>query len=345
MPDAFVDLRSDTVTMPTQPMLEAMVSAPLGDDVLGDEPTVIALQEKVARLLGKEASCFVPSGTMANLTAIKSLTQPGDEIIAEAGSHFFRYESGAFAAVAGCSVNLIPGNRGMITPEEIEQHLRPRNVHFPPSRLLCLENTHNAGGGAVWPLDKIKAVTSKARELGLRCHLDGARLMNASVKTGVSPREYAELFDTVSMCFSKGLGAPVGSIVAGDKETIRRVHRFRKMFGGAMRQSGILAAAAIYALDHHVHRLAEDHANATRLAESFAEIPFLQLEPENVETNIIYFSLDSARMTAAELVRKLEQKGIRMLAVGRQTLRAVTHLGIDEKDIERTITEVKAVLK
>lgn len=344
MKDNRVDLRSDTVTHPTPAMREAMMAAPLGDDVLGDEPTVLALQEKVCALLGMEAALYVPSGTMANLLAIRSQTEPGDELIGEYGSHFFRHEGGGYAAVAGCSVNLIHGERGLIDEAQISARIRPRDVHFPVSRLLCLENTHNSGGGTVWPLERVEAVTAHARGLGLRCHLDGARLMNACVKTGHAPAAYARHFDTVSMCFSKGLGAPVGSVLAGSEETLARARRFRKMFGGGMRQSGLLAAAAIYALDHHVARLADDHARARRLAEAIATTEGLEIDPATVETNIIFFDVGPQCLAAPEFCRALEERGVRMLAMGPRRVRAVTHLDVDDACIERAIAAIGEVM-
>jgi threonine aldolase len=344
MPNTTVDLRSDTVTQPTPAMREAMMAAALGDDVLGDDPTVLALQERVAALLGKEAATFVPSGTMANLLAIRSQTQPGDELIGEATSHFFRYEAGGFAAVAGCSVTLIQGDRGLITEEQVSESIRPNDIHFPVSRLLCLENTHNTGGGTVWPIERLAAVTAHARGLGLGCHLDGARLLNACVRSGHRSRDYAQHFDTISMCFSKGLGAPVGSILAGSEATLARARRFRKMFGGAMRQSGMLAAAALYALDHHVDRLAEDHALATRLARAIAATEGLSVDPATVETNIVYFDVDPAHLTAPAFCQALEGQGVRMLALGGQRVRAVTHLDVDAAGVERAIQVIEAVM-
>ncbi|MFG0253439.1 MAG: threonine aldolase family protein [Phycisphaerales bacterium JB038] len=345
MPNTSVDLRSDTVTQPTPAMREAMMAAELGDDVLGDDPTVLALQDRMAALLGKEAATFVPSGTLANLLAIRSQTQPGDEIIGEATSHFFRYEAGGFAAAAGCSTTLIPGERGLITEAQVTAALRPDDIHFPVSRLLSLENTHNTGGGTVWPLERLAAVTAHARELGLRCHLYGARLFNACVQSGHQPGDYARHFDTVSLCFSKGLGAPVGSILAGSEETLARARRFRKMFGGAMRQSGLLAAAALYALDHHVDRLAEDHALAQRLARAIAATEGLSVDPATVQTNIVYFDVDPGYCTASAFCGALQAQGVRMLALGPARVRAVTHLDVDAAGVERAIQVIEAVMK
>ena len=260
----WIDLRSDTVTKPTPAMRKAMAEAEVGDDVFGEDPTVNALQEKVAKILGKEASIFVPSGTMANQLAIKSHTQPGDEVIIEATSHPYNFEAGASAALSGIQFYCLKGIRGILDASQIEEAIRPDDHHFPVTRLICLENTHNRGGGSVYPIKKIAEISRFAKSKGLLLHLDGARLWNASVAAGIKPQEYAQWADSVSVCLSKGLGAPIGSLVAGSKTFIDRVHRFRKMFGGGMRQVGIIAAAGIYALDHHIGRLKEDHENAKR---------------------------------------------------------------------------------
>jgi len=332
-----IDLRSDTVTRPTPAMWEAMRSAELGDDVLGDDPTVIALQDKLAALLGKDAACLVPSGSMANQTAIRALTEPGDEIVCHPSAHIYHYETGAFAAISGCALRFADGPRGMFDERALDAAIRPPNHHFAPARLVVVENTSNGGGGSVWPLDLVERVTSRAREHGMRAHLDGARLWNASVAAGVEPRDYARHFDTVSVCFSKGLGAPAGSAVAGDADTIARVFRFRKMFGGAMRQSGILAGACIHALDHHIARLADDHANAGLLAEGLAALDPISIDPASVETNIVYFDLDPAWGDAGTLASRRESRGVRLLAVGAQRLRAVTHLDVSRAQIGRAL--------
>lgn len=338
-----VDLRSDTVTRPSAPMREAMMRAPLGDDVLGDDPTVLRLQEMVAALLGKEAACFVPSGTMANQTAIRAQTEPGDEVICHANSHIIHYETGAPAALSGVMIAPLAGARGFFEAADLEGAMRPDYAAFARSRLLVVENTNNRGGGSVWSLDRVKAVTGKARELKLKAHLDGARLWNACAASGLEPRIYAEHFDTVAVCFSKGLGTPVGSAVAGTKETIHRVARVRKMFGGAMRQSGILAAAAIYALEHNRARLADDHANAKALAQGIATIPGLKVDASEVETNMVFFDLDaSLPMDAAELVEKIKGRGVRMMATAPRRIRAVTHLDVTPQMIPRAIDAVAA---
>ncbi|RME36631.1 MAG: aminotransferase class I/II-fold pyridoxal phosphate-dependent enzyme, partial [Planctomycetota bacterium] len=323
-------------------MRRAMAEADVGDDVFGDDPTVNRLQEKVAELLGKEAAVYVPSGSMANQTAIRAQTQPGDEIICHADSHIYHYEAGAPAGLSGCSLRLLAGERGRFTPDDVRAALRPTDSHFPQSRLIVIENTHNRGGGSIWPIEPIEAIRRLADEHGLHMHLDGARLMNACVATGRSPTDYTRFFDTVSICFSKGLGAPVGSAVAGSREVIRRVHRFRKMFGGGMRQAGIIAAGALYALEHHVERLAEDHANARRLAEGIAEIDGLHIDPATVETNIVYFDVGGDR-TAAALCDALRERGVWMLPVGPNRVRAVTHLDVSADGIERAIKALRTV--
>ncbi len=327
-------------------MLEAMVSAEVGDDVLGDDPTVIALEAKVAERLGKEAACFVPSGTMANQTAIRALTEPGDEVIAHRDSHIIHYESGAPAALCGVGIypvdGPVDGPGGLFSPRDIADAIRPGDPHYPRTRLVILENTHNRGGGTIWPLDRFAAVTAEARRHGLRVHLDGARLFNACVATLTRPTEYTHHVDTVSVCFSKGLGAPAGSAVAGSRELVARVRRFRKMFGGAMRQSGILAAAAIYALDFHVERLADDHANARRLAAGLSKLGGLTLDRGDVPTNMVFFTPDEALGNAAEFCAALAERGVRMIEMGPRRVRAVTHLDVTAAQIDAAIEIVAA---
>ncbi len=336
-----IDLRSDTVTKPSPAMREAMARAEVGDDVLGDDPTVIRLQERAAELFGKEAAVFVPSGTMANLCAIAAQTSPGDEIIAHEESHFYLNESGAFAAVAGCSVRLAPGRRGIFEAAEVDRLFRPRSIHVPRSRLLVVENSHNRGGGSVWPLSQIETVTDQARALGLWCHLDGARLLNACAATGLEATLYTQHFDTVAMCFSKGLGAPVGSVVAGDGETIERARALRKRFGGAMRQSGIVAAAALYALDHNVERLGKDHRNARAFAAGIGGIEGILTDPDEVETNMVFFDVVPGIGTAPELCRALEGEGVLVLPVNRDRVRTVFHLDVTEADTQEAVAAVR----
>lgn len=340
-----IDLRSDTVTRPTPAMRHAMAEAVVGDDVLGDDPTVIRLQERVAQIMGKEAACFVPSGTMANQTALRAQTEHGDGIIAHRDSHIFLYETGGPAALSGCLGQMVDGHRGIFDVEHFLPHVKPNSIHFAKTSLLVIENTHNRGGGSIWPIEQIRRVTSKARELDIRCHLDGARLWNASAATGIEPAEYAKHFDTVSCCFSKGLGAPVGSAVCGDARTIARVARFRKMFGGAMRQSGVLAAAALYALEHHRDRLTQDHEGARTLAKGLAGLPRLSVAADEVDTNMVFFDVDASFMSAADFCKKLDAQGVRMLPTAPQRVRAVVHLDIAPGMIGQAVEIIRAGLR
>lgn len=349
-----VDLRSDTVSKPSPEMRRAMAEAEVGDDVFADDPTVNRLQEKVAELLGKEAAIYVPSGTMANGAAVRAQTQPGDQVIAHFDSHVYHYEGGAAAAVSGCSMYLLHGDRGLFTADDVRAAIRPDDDHYPISKLVVVENTQNRGGGSVWPIDRIAAIREVADEFDLKMHLDGARLMNACIASGHSPEEYTQYFDTVAICFSKGLGAPVGSAVAGSAETIKRVHRARKMFGGGMRQAGIIAAGALYALEHNIERLVEDHINAKRLAMAIAEIPGLSINVDSVETNIVYFDVDPRFVQPAReptldgiagpLCDVLRKRGVWMLALGPCRIRAVTHLDVSSDDIDHAIAVMREVL-
>ncbi len=332
-----IDLRSDTVTKPSPEMRRAMAEAEVGDDVYGEDPTVNRLQERVAEMLGKEAALFTPSGTMANQAALMALTRPGDEIIIERGSHLPNHEAGGPGALAGVQMYLIDGERGVIEPEQIERAVRFPDVHFPPTRLVWLENTHNRGGGKVFPLDKIKDIRNLALGYDLAVHLDGARLFNACVASDIPPEEYARQVDSLSFCFSKGLGAPVGSILAGTAEFIKRAHRYRKMLGGSMRQAGILAAAALYALDNNIERLAEDHAGAKRLAKALANIDGVQIQNEPVETNLVFFDVAGAGKNALEIMNEARERGVLINPEDFTVMRAVTHLGVSAGDIEKAI--------
>ena len=330
-----IDLRSDTVTKPTPEMRAAMAAAEVGDDVLGDDPTVIALEARTAEILGKPAAVYMPSGSMTNQVAIRTHTEPADEIILEAQGHSYFYEGGGPAALSGVTCRLIQGRRGIFTAEDVRAMLRPKNVHFPRTKLLCVENTHNRGGGSVWPIETVAEVAAAAHDAGLSMHLDGARLWNAAVASGIPERAYAEHFDSVSVCFSKGLGAPVGSALAGSEEFIARARRFRKLFGGGMRQAGIIAAGALYALTHHRDRLTEDHANAEALAGGLAELGGIQLDPATVETNIVIFTVTS--IPAPELAERLKQRGVLVLATGADSIRAVTNLMVSAEDIAAAV--------
>lgn len=338
-----IDLRSDTVTRPTQAMRDAMMRAPLGDDVLGDDPTVIALQERIAHIMGKEAACFVPSGSMANQTAIRAHCEHGDDVIAHKDSHIIHYETGAPAALSGVMIRPLDGALGQFDARDVDEAVRPESSHFPRSRLLVVENTHNRGGGSVWAMDRIESVTKAARKHGLALHLDGARIWNACAASGHKPADYAKHFDTISCCFSKGLGAPAGSAVCGGKALITRVHRFRKMFGGAMRQAGILAAAAQHALEHHVDRLRDDHAKAKRLAEAIKTMPGLSLAYP-VETNMVFVDINTRVGTGADVVAKLKAHGVWMLPTGPQRLRMVTHLDVSMDQIDTAIAAIRQVV-
>lgn len=330
----WIDLRSDTVTRPTPLMRKAMSEAEVGDDVFGEDPTVNALQEKVAKMLGKEAALFVPSGTMANQLAIKSHTQPGDEVIIEATSHPYNFEGGGGAVLSGIQFYCLRGVRGILDASQIEEAIRPDDHHFPVTRLICLENTHNRGGGAIYPIDKMAEIYRLAKSKGLLVHLDGARLWNASVATGISPHEYGQWADSVSVCLSKGLGAPIGSLVAGSRIFIDRVHRFRKMFGGGMRQVGIIASAGLYALDHHLERLKEDHQNAKRLAVGLKELKGVSLDPKHVETNIVIFDVTETGKTGLQIAEAMKPHGVLIHAFGKTQIRLVTHLDVSGEDIE-----------
>ena len=340
----FIDLRSDTVTKPTPAMRKAMAEAEVGDDVFGEDPTVNILQEKIAKLLGKEASLFVPSGTMANQLSIKSHTEPGDEVIVESTSHPYNFEGGAGAALSGIQFRCLEGVRGILDASQIEEAIRPADHHFPVTRLVCLENTHNRGGGSVFPVEKMAEIYRLAKSKGLLVHLDGARLWNASVATGIKPHEYAQWADSVSVCLSKGLGSPIGSLVVGSKPFIDRVHRFRKMFGGGMRQVGIIASAGIYALDHHLERLREDHQNATRLAVGLKEFKGVSIDPRHVETNIVIFDVADSAMKGPQLAESMKKEGVLIHPIGKTQIRLVTHLDVTAEDIEKTLKAFEKIL-
>lgn len=338
-----IDLRSDTITQPTPAMRAAMADAEVGDDVFGDDPTVKRLEACVAEMLGKEAALFAPSGTMANQLAVRAHTESGDEILIDANAHIYYYEAGGPAALSGVSCRCMNSVRGIFTATDVETALRPPDQHFPPTKLICLENTHNRGGGSIWPLERIREVADIARRQGLRMHLDGARLWNASVATGIAERDYAAYFDSVSVCFSKGLGAPIGSVLCGSRDFIQRARRFRKMLGGGMRQVGILAAGALYALEHQRSRLADDHANARALAQGLSRLPSIELDPTTVQTNIVFFNVKTVQ--AKVLVQRLDQAGVRMLALGPNSIRAVTNLMVTAEEIPKAVEIVGRVMQ
>ncbi len=328
-----VDLRSDTVTRPSEGMLEAMMAARVGDDVFGDDPTVNELEAKAAALLGKEGALFCPSGTMTNQIAINVHTRPGDEVICHQHAHVYYYEGGAMMRNSGVSVCLLNGPRGLITAEEVESHINPDDVHRPITRLVEVENTMNKGGGACYRLEEIRKISEVCRRRGLSLHLDGARLFNALAETGEPPDQYASLADSVSICLSKGLGAPIGSLLLGTKDFIRQARRVRKAFGGAMRQAGYLAAAGIYALENNIARLKTDNDRARYLGTILSELTFVE-KVLPVETNIVIFSLREKGSTPAFIAR-LKEHDIHALYLDSSTIRFVTHLDITDEMVER----------
>ncbi|MFZ3012945.1 MAG: low-specificity L-threonine aldolase [Nitrospira sp.] len=341
-----IDLRSDTVTKPTDEMRKAMARAEVGDDVYGEDPTINRLQDMAAAMLGKRFALFVPSGTMANQLAIRSHTQPGQEIIVESKSHIVRYEQGAAGALAGVQLHWVTGERGIMTVEQVEAAIRPNDPHSITTALICIENTHNAGGGTIYPLSTIEKIRALAVRHGITMHLDGARLFNAVVATTLPPTVYAQHFETVSLCLSKGLGAPVGSLlISNDQRLMDRARRFCRMYGGAMRQAGILAAAGIYALERHVARLRTDHEHAKKLARQLQHISAIQIAPQHVETNIVIFDIVDEHRSPAELVAALKEHGVLINAVGGQSYRAVTHLHITDKQIDEAADVFANVLK
>ena len=338
-----IDLRSDTVTRPTEAMRDAMFRAPVGDDVYGEDPSVNALEKQVAARLGKDAALFVPSGCMANQIAVRLHCRPGDELLCETNSHVVLWEAGGPAALSGVTCRTLDGEHGILSLARLENELRPDDVHTPATKLVWLENTHNRGGGRVHDLTSVAEICAWAHSNGVVTHLDGARLWNAAVATGVSPAEWASHFDTVSVCFSKGLGAPVGSALAGPRDLIRQARRVRKLFGGAMRQAGFLAAACSFALDRHVERLAEDHANARVIADAARGHDSMRLNPGRVDTNVVWVEVSPRLGTARELAERLKSRGVLAAALGEQMLRFVTHLDVSRADCERAAAELRGL--
>jgi threonine aldolase len=335
-----IDLISDTVTRPTKEMLAAMMNAEVGDDVFKSDPTVTALQEKAAALFGMEDALFFPSGTMANQTAIKLHTQPGDKLFCDKWSHVYNYEGGGAAFNSGVSCKLIDGNRGMFTAEQLKVASAGRaDIHVPYSRLVCVENTTNKGGGACWDFEELKKIRQVCFDQNLDYHLDGARLFNALVAKNETPKQYGELFDTISICLSKGLGAPVGSILLGSKTHIAKALRIRKLFGGAMRQVGFLAAAGIYALDNNIERLADDHKKAKDIEQLLNSLSYIK-KVEPVETNIIIFYVKD-HLNAEDFISKMEEKNILLTPMGDGKIRIVTHLDFSDQMLEKLLDELK----
>lgn len=318
-------------------MRKVMAEAPVGDDVFGDDPTINRLQDRVAELLGKEAALYVPSGTMANQIALSILTHSGDEVFCEAGAHIFNYESGAPAIISRIQIHPIEGNHGTYTREMVEARLRPKDHHFPPGAVIEIENTANRAGGCIWPIEEIARLRELADEQGMRIHLDGARLWNAAVGSGIKEHEWASYADTVSVCFSKGLGAPVGSAIAGTKELIDEAHRMRKRLGGGMRQAGIIAAGALYAIDNHRTRLADDHARAKKLGEAINELPGFSVDIDHLDTNIIILDAEESGITSADFADKLKSEGILITFAGKYKARMVTHLEITDEMVNDAI--------
>jgi threonine aldolase len=341
-----IDLRSDTVTKPSKDMRLAMFNAEVGDDVFGEDPTTNDFQREVAGLFGKEAGLFVPTGVMSNQLAIRAQTNPGDEVIVDAESHIFHYESAGPSILSSVQLHTVRSESGCITSEQLETAVRPDDYHMPPTRLLCLENTHNRLGGAVIPFNELKAVSDRARERGIRAHLDGARIWNASIASTISLFEYGGLFDSISVCFSKGLGAPVGSMLLADRGTITRAHRFRKVFGGGMRQIGVITAAARFAVHNNIARLADDHKKAAAFKKILSSIDELVFLPKGTPTNMCIF--DIRGLTARpvdEVLTLLHKRGVRLTPSGAGQVRAVTHLDVSMEQVLEAATVIRDLLK
>lgn len=343
--EKIIDLRSDTVTRPSPEMRRAMAEAVVGDDVFGDDPTVIRLEKMAAEMLGKEAALYVPSGTMANQVALFTASERGDEVLCGTDCHIINYEVAAPAVLSGLLVHPLPDDKGILSAQTIEENIRPLNIHCPRTKIIALENTHNRAGGTIYPLETIAEIEAIARRHNLWMHLDGARLWNAHVATGIPLEKYASYFDSVSVCLSKALGAPVGSLLTGKQEYIQKARRTRKMFGGGMRQVGILAAAGIYALEHNIPRLAEDHQNARYLAEHFNKIPGLSVDLETVQSNIVIVYIDPERMTAEQFAGRLGEQGILSIPFGPTRVRFVPNLDTSHDDCQKAVTVVSRIME
>ncbi len=344
MAEKFIDLRSDTVTRPSEGMRKAMYEAEVGDDVFQEDPSVNKLQEYAAEILGKEAALFVPSGVMGNQICLNVLTNPGDEVICERDAHIFNYESGSPAALSGIQISPIEGKNGVITPEQVEPFIRPASAYYMArTKVIEVENTHNRASGAIQPLDNIIALRKLAKKYNLYSHLDGARIWNASVASGIPVKDYAEHFDSISCCLSKGLGAPVGSIIGGTKEFIKEAFRVRKAWGGGMRQVGIIAAAGLYALKNNIDRLEEDHRKAKMLAETISEIPSLEIDMNAVQTNILIFK--PLKVTVEKAIEECRKKGL-LISVGKvDSLRAIAHLDVNFEEVKKAQQIIRDVFK
>ena len=328
-----IDLRSDTVTRPSKGMMDAIMNAELGDDVFGEDPTVNKLQEKCAGISGKEKALFVTSGCLGNQLAIKSHTNPGDEVICEADSHIFNYETSAPSIISHVQLHTVKGKNGVMNIESVKNAVRSKEYYFPVSRLICFENTHNRAGGTILPVENLKELSGFARDNDMKVHIDGARIFNAYAETGITLKEYASYADSVSFCFSKGLGAPAGSVLCGSASFIERAHKWRKILGGGMRQAGILAAAALYALENNVERLKEDHKKAKYFAEAISKNPRVEIDLNLVQTNIILFRVND--MARDELILKLSKEGVLVSSGAGDYIRAVTHLDLSSADVEK----------
>jgi threonine aldolase len=340
-----IDLRSDTITKPTEAMRQAMAQAPVGDDVFAEDPTVNLLQQRVAEMLGKPAALYVPSGVMSNQLAIKSHTQPGDEVIVERDSHIFNYETGAPSILSSVQLHTLAGQRGVLRAEQLAPAVRPSAYYMPRTALICLENTHNRAGGTIYPIEEIRKIRDFAKALGIRMHLDGARLWNASVASGIPVSEYAQYFDSVSVCFSKGLGAPVGSALVGPEDLIQRARKFRKILGGGMRQAGIIAAGALYALEHNIGRLKEDHEKARLFAEKVANNSTLSIDSKSVQTNMVVVDISKTGKSTGEILEILRSKNVLLTDATYTSIRAVTHLDVTTEQVLRAAEIIASSLR
>ncbi|MHB1049790.1 MAG: low-specificity L-threonine aldolase [Bacteroidota bacterium] len=343
MSTQIIDLRSDTVTRPSQAMREAMANAMVGDDVFGEDPTVNDLQQSVAAMLGKESALFVPSGCMSNQLALKAHTNAGDEVIMEQDAHMFNYETAAPAVLSSVQVKTIPGIRGVFRAEDLLPHIRPALYYMPKTKVICIENTHNRAGGTIFPLDEIKKISSFCKEQGILFHLDGARLWNASVATGIHVKEWAQYFDSVSVCFSKGLGAPVGSAICGNQQFVAAARKWRKVFGGGMRQSGIIAAGALFAIRNNIDRLAEDHKKASFFAREISKISSFEIDMESVQTNIVLVDVQKTGKTPQQVIDSLKARGVLISGGTFTKFRAVMHLDVSMQQVEYAVDVIKSM--
>jgi len=340
-----IDLRSDTVTKPTPGMRRAIAEAEVGDDMVGEDPTVNRLEAKVCELLGKPAAVYACSGTQSNQMAVRAHCQSGDELLIEESGHIANWEAGGPAVMSGVTVRTLRGDHGLIDVPDLEGKVRPDNQHYCTTKLVCIENTTNHGGGRVYPLEQVARIRKWTTDNHLQLHADGARLFNACIAGGYSASAFSGLVDSVSLCFSKGLGCPMGSILVGEADVIQRARRARKLFGGALRQAGMMAAAAIYALDHHIERLAEDHAHARQFAAQLAEIPGVILDPSVVTTNLVFFDIEPQKGTAAEVAARMKEQGVIVYATGPQRIRACTHLDVTLEELTTAARVLGKVLQ